>query len=88
MPQRENLLDLTPAQAEARLRAVAVELGLEPYRGSQVARRLWQTPAPTFEAMTEVPRNFREALDARFPRSSSSSETEATASRGAVKERG
>jgi UDP-N-acetylmuramoyl-tripeptide--D-alanyl-D-alanine ligase len=29
-----------------------------------------------------------EALDARFPRSSSSSETEATASRGAVKERG
>jgi 23S rRNA (adenine2503-C2)-methyltransferase len=66
VPQRENLLDLTPAQAEARLRAVAVELGLEPYRGSQVARRLWQTPAPTFEAMTEVPRNFREALDARF----------------------
>jgi 23S rRNA (adenine2503-C2)-methyltransferase len=63
---RENLLDLRPADAEARLRAFAVEQGLEPYRGAQVARRLWRTPAASFAEMSDVPRAFREALGVQF----------------------
>jgi 23S rRNA (adenine2503-C2)-methyltransferase len=62
----ENLLDLVPAQAEARLRAFAVERGEPEYRGSQVARRLWTTPAADFASMTELPKSFRDALAAQF----------------------
>ena len=62
----ENLLDMVPAEAEARLRAFAVERGEPEYRGSQAARRLWQNPAPDFAAMSELPRAFREALAERF----------------------
>jgi 23S rRNA (adenine2503-C2)-methyltransferase len=62
----ENLLDLTPAEAEERLRAFAVERGQPQYRGAQVARRLWTNPAPDFASMTELPRSFREALGERF----------------------
>ena len=62
----ENLLNLTPSDAEARLRAFAIELGEPAYRGSQVARRLWTNPAPDFESMTDLPKAFREQLQARF----------------------
>ena len=62
----ENLLDLVPADAERRLRAFAVERGEPEYRGAQVARRLWQNPAPDFESMRELPRGFREALAEHF----------------------
>ena len=62
----ENLLDMVPADAEARLRAFAVERGQPDYRGSQAARRLWQNPAPDFASMSELPRVFREALAERF----------------------
>ena len=62
----ENLLDLVPAEAEARLRAFAVEAGEPAYRGGQVSRRLWTNPAPDFASMTELPRAFRDALAARF----------------------
>ena len=62
----ENLLDLVPAEAEQRLRAFAVERGEPEYRGAQVARRLWQNPAPDFASMSELPRAFRDALAARF----------------------
>jgi 23S rRNA (adenine2503-C2)-methyltransferase len=63
---KENLLNLTPAEAESRLRAFAAEAGEPPYRGSQVRRRLWVNPAPTFEAMTELPAAFRRQLDEAF----------------------
>jgi len=63
---KENLLDLTPEAAEARLRAFAAEHGEGAYRGSQVARRLWKNPAPDFAAMTELPTAFRELLAANF----------------------
>jgi 23S rRNA (adenine2503-C2)-methyltransferase len=62
----ENLLDLVPAEAEERLRAFAIERGESAYRAAQVARRLWTNPAPDFEAMTELPRAFRDALAERF----------------------
>jgi 23S rRNA (adenine2503-C2)-methyltransferase len=63
---RENLLDLVPSEAEARLRDFFAEAGEPGYRAAQVARRLWVNPAPSFEAMTELPKALRERLDARF----------------------
>jgi 23S rRNA (adenine2503-C2)-methyltransferase len=62
----ENLLNLTPADAEARLRAFAIEVGEPAYRGSQVARRLWTNPAADFESMTDLPKAFRDQLPTRF----------------------
>ena len=64
--EMENLLDLVPAEAEARLRAFAVECGEPEYRATQVVRRLWVNPSPDFESMSELPRSFRDARDARF----------------------
>ena len=64
--QRENLLDLVPADAEERLRAFFAERGEPGYRAKQVVRRLWAVPAPSFAAMTELPLALREALDAAF----------------------
>ena len=62
----ENLLNLTPAEAEDRLRRFAIEAGEPAYRGSQVARRLWANPAPDFASMTDLPKAFREQLGERF----------------------
>ena len=61
-----NLLDLVPDEAERLLREFAVANGEAAYRGAQVARRLWTNPAPTFEAMSELPRGFRELLSRHF----------------------
>ena len=66
MTQRENLLNLTPSDAEARLAAAMTELAQPSYRVGQVLRRLWANPAPSFEAMTELPVALRAALDERF----------------------
>ncbi|MDQ3949618.1 MAG: hypothetical protein M3282_04665, partial [Gemmatimonadota bacterium] len=63
MTHKQNLLDLVPGEAGARLRAFAAEVGEPAYRGSQVVRRLWVNPAPTFEAMTELPAAFRRQLE-------------------------
>jgi 23S rRNA (adenine2503-C2)-methyltransferase len=62
----ENLLDLTPAQAEARLREFAAECGEPSYRARQVVRRLWQAPVADFEAMSDLPKAFRARLAERF----------------------
>lgn len=62
----ENLLDLTPAEAEARLAAFMAEVGQPAFRARQVARRLWQVPAPSFEAMSEIPAALRAQLAGRF----------------------
>lgn len=61
-----NLLNLVPDEAERRLREFAVAHGEPAYRGTQVARRLWKTPAPSFEAMTELPAAFRRLLAEHF----------------------
>lgn len=61
-----NLLDLTPADAESRLRAFAEALGAGAYRGSQVARHLWTAPVRTFAEMSDLPLAFRAALDGQF----------------------
>lgn len=66
MTQRENLLNLIPSDAEARLAAAMKELGQPSYRVGQVLRRLWQVPAATFDDMTELPVALRAALDERF----------------------
>ncbi len=66
MSPRENLLNLTPVDAERRLADAMTELGQPAYRVGQVLRRLWTLPAPSFEAMTELPAALRAELDARF----------------------
>ncbi len=63
---RENLLDLTPVAAEARLAAFFKRRGEPAYRARQVARRLWQAPVSDFAAMTELPLVMREALADAF----------------------
>src|SRR5258705_6735323 len=66
MTARENLLNLTPDDAEVRLAAVMTELRQPGYRVGQVVRRLWQQPARSFAEMTELPAALRAALDERF----------------------
>ncbi|MDQ6634701.1 MAG: hypothetical protein M3Z10_08085, partial [Gemmatimonadota bacterium] len=63
---RENLLDLTPDDAEARLAAVMSELGEPSYRVGQVMRRLWGAPVASFQDMTDLPASLRAALAERF----------------------
>jgi 23S rRNA (adenine2503-C2)-methyltransferase len=61
-----NLLDLAPDAAERALRDFAERHGVGAYRGSQAARHLWQAPVGTFAEMVELPKTFREALEAHF----------------------
>ena len=63
---RLNLLNLVPAEADARLREFAAAQGEPAYRATQVLRRLWHRPAADFAAMTELPAAFREALARNF----------------------
>lgn len=64
--ERENLLNLLPGDADARLREFAASVGQPSYRASQVVRRLWVNPAASFEEMTELPAEFRAQLAAQF----------------------
>ncbi len=69
-PHRDTpptLLDLAPADAERVLRDTMAELGAPAYRAGQVLRRLWQRPAASFDAMTELPAALRSALTERLP---------------------
>jgi 23S rRNA (adenine2503-C2)-methyltransferase len=62
----QNLLNMVPSEAETALRAFAVANGEKPFRGSQVVRHLWQNPAPSFDAMTDLPNAFRALLAEHF----------------------
>jgi 23S rRNA (adenine2503-C2)-methyltransferase len=62
MTTRENLLNLTPDDAEVRLAAFMSELGQPGYRVGQVVRRLWANPVRSFEDMTELPAALRASL--------------------------
>ena len=66
MSDRENLLNLTPDAAEARLRAFAADQNEPAYRAVQVVRRLWKNPAADFGAMTELSTEFRARLAEHF----------------------
>ncbi|CAN5859733.1 23S rRNA (adenine(2503)-C(2))-methyltransferase RlmN [soil metagenome] len=66
MPERLNLLNLTPADADAALTTAMTEFAQPGYRVGQVLRRLWQAPVATFADMTELPVGLRTALDERF----------------------
>ncbi|HET9637181.1 MAG TPA: 23S rRNA (adenine(2503)-C(2))-methyltransferase RlmN [Gemmatimonadaceae bacterium] len=63
---RVNLLNMLPTEAEEALRAFATEHGEKPFRGSQVARHLWQSPVDSFADMTDLPLAFRNLLAEHF----------------------
>ena len=63
---RQNLLDLEPAAAEQALRAFMAAAGEPAYRAGQVARRLWQRPAASFDEMSELPAPLRARLADAF----------------------
>ena len=63
---KTNLLNLDPSAAAQAVREFAVARGEPAYRGRQVVRRLWHTPVATFDEMTELPKEFRSALDEAF----------------------
>jgi 23S rRNA (adenine2503-C2)-methyltransferase len=65
-PAKQNLLNMLPSDAEQLLRDFAVQHGEKPFRGSQVVRHLWQSPAASFAAMTDLPVPFRNLLDEHF----------------------
>ncbi|MBL0172487.1 MAG: 23S rRNA (adenine(2503)-C(2))-methyltransferase RlmN [Gemmatimonadaceae bacterium] len=63
---RENLLDLDPEGALARLRGWFADRGEPSYRATQVFARLWQRPVNAFADMTELPKPLRESLALAF----------------------
>src|SRR5256886_11533919 len=63
---RQNLLNMVPSEAEEVLRVFAVEHGEKQFRGTQVARHLWQSPVESFAAMTDLAVAFRTLLDEHF----------------------
>ena len=65
-PGKVNLLDLVPAAAHERLTEYFARVGEPAYRANQVLRRLWQNPAPSFDAMTELPKALRASLAESF----------------------
>lgn len=65
-PAKQNLLNMLPSDAEQVLRDFAVQNGEKPFRGSQVLRHLWQSPAESLGAMTDLPVAFRSLLNEHF----------------------
>lgn len=63
---RENLLDLTPEAAEARLVTFFDTLGQPAYRARQVVRHLRTAPVSGFDEMTALPKQLREKLAGQF----------------------
>ena len=66
MPQRENLLNLTPGAAHERLVAWLAEHKYPAYRAKQVMHYLWLQPVATFDEMTVLPKALRGELHADF----------------------
>jgi 23S rRNA (adenine2503-C2)-methyltransferase len=67
IPIARNLLDFTPEQARNTLVEWVAERGLPSYRAGQMLRRLWQAPAESWEAATDLPAALRAELDQSFP---------------------
>ena len=65
-PAKQNLLNMLPSDAEQLVRDFAVKNGEKPFRGPQVVKHLWENPAASFAAMTDLPIAFRNLLDEQF----------------------
>ena len=65
-PAKISLLDVAPTVAREQLAAFFQRAGEPAYRADQVVRRLWQSPAASFDAMTELPKALRTALAEQF----------------------
>src|ERR1700754_1416234 len=61
-----NLLNFTPADARQELTVFLARVGQPAYRARQIVKHLWQKPAATFAAMTDIPLNLREQLDGAY----------------------
>ncbi len=61
-----NLLDMPPAEAQAVLKSFASRVGEPAYRANQVLQHLWKAPRESFEAMTQLPKGFRDQLAEAF----------------------
>jgi 23S rRNA (adenine2503-C2)-methyltransferase len=61
-----NLLDMSISAARERLAEFFKREGQPSYRVNQVVRRLWQNPAASFDAMSELSKPLRDALAAEF----------------------
>src|ERR1700687_6232896 len=84
-PAKRNLLNMLPSDAEQVLRDFAVEHVEKLFRGSQVLRHLWQSPAASFAAMPDLPAAFRSLLDEHFTIPRLSLATRQTSSDGTEK---
>lgn len=67
MSSSPNILDLTPDDARTLIAAFVAEAGLPAYRTGQIVRRLWEVPAASWDAVTELPQALRAQLTDRFP---------------------
>ena len=65
-PAKQNLLNMLPLDAEQVVSSFAVQNGEKPFRGRQVVKHLWENPAPSFAAMTDLPLALRNLLDEHF----------------------
>jgi 23S rRNA (adenine2503-C2)-methyltransferase len=65
-PAKQNLLNMLPSDAEQLVRDFAVQHGEKPFRGPQVVKHLWENPAESFAAMTDLPIAFRNLLEEHF----------------------
>ncbi len=66
MTDKQNLLDLTPDDAERTLASFMRDVAEAPYRARQVVDRLWRNPTPEFASMAELPAALRSKLMERF----------------------
>lgn len=61
-----NLLNLSPEDAARELHAVLSELGEPEYRVRQILPWLWERPAASFDAMSDLPAGLRQRLAEQF----------------------
>ena len=62
-----TVLDLEPARALSSLQEWVKAQGLPGYRAGQLYRRLWQSPAGSWQEATELPLALRQVLDRELP---------------------
>jgi 23S rRNA (adenine2503-C2)-methyltransferase len=62
-----TLLDVSPADAAARIQSWVKERSLPDYRCAQIARRLWVAPVGAWAEASELPAALRAELDRDFP---------------------
>ena len=62
----ENILDLAPDEALARLRAWIAERREPTYRAEQIFASFWEKPVSSFDEITELTKSLRAALAEQF----------------------